>query len=169
MGKAAAENLYSGDVVAAVLAASGTTSLTMKQYEMMSAMDGTRTASGFQHAFRAVIAKSKELKARVDAGEAFEPVVPATKRGGTSTKTSPATPRKRMASADDDAEDTPSRKKATPRKSATPKKRAAPKKNASQSPINDCPSDEFEADAANFLEHAHDFIKHEKLWEDGYV
>jgi hypothetical protein len=73
--------MYSTDVVAAVLAASGTTSLTMKQYEMMSALDGTRTASSFQHAFRAVLAKSKELKARVEGGEVFEPVAPTLKRG----------------------------------------------------------------------------------------
>jgi hypothetical protein len=87
MGKAAVDanhdpsKMFSADVVAAVLLASGTTSLTMKQYEMMSALDGTRTASSFQHAFRAVLAKSKDLKARVEAGETFEPVQPALKRG----------------------------------------------------------------------------------------
>jgi hypothetical protein len=72
--------MFSADVVAAVLTASGTTSLSMKQYEMMSALDGTRTASSFQHAFRAVLAKSKELKGRVENGEVFEPVPPASKR-----------------------------------------------------------------------------------------
>jgi hypothetical protein len=86
MGKATADandptKMFSADVVAAVLMASGITSLSMKQYEMMSALDGTRTASGFQHAFRGVIAKSKDLKARVDAGEIFVPVPPTVKRG----------------------------------------------------------------------------------------
>jgi hypothetical protein len=76
-----ASKMYSADVVAACLMASGTTSLSIKQYEMMSALDGTRTASSFQHSFRAVLAKSKELKARVDGGEVFEPVQPVPKRG----------------------------------------------------------------------------------------
>jgi hypothetical protein len=85
MAKAAADNndpakMFSADVVAAVLMASGITSLSMKQYEMMSALDGTRTANGFQHAFRSVLAKSKELKARVESGEVFEPVPPSNKR-----------------------------------------------------------------------------------------
>jgi hypothetical protein len=73
--------MFSADVVAACLVASGTTSLTSAQYEMMSALDGTRTASSFHHAFRSVLAKSKELKSRVDNGEVFVPVPPATKRG----------------------------------------------------------------------------------------
>jgi hypothetical protein len=86
MGKVVADNndpskMFSADVVAAVLTASGTTSLSMRQYEIMSALDGTRTASSFQHAFRGVLAKSKELKARIEAGEKFEPVQPSNKRG----------------------------------------------------------------------------------------
>jgi hypothetical protein len=85
MGKIASDStdgtkMFSADVVAAVLMASGTISLSTKQYEMMSALDGTRTASGFQHAFRSVIGKAKDLKARVDAGETFEPVQPTKSR-----------------------------------------------------------------------------------------
>jgi hypothetical protein len=72
---------YSADVVAAVLMATGTTSLSMKHYEIMSSLDGVKTASAYQHDFRAVLAKAKELKTRVDNGEAFEPVTPSTKRG----------------------------------------------------------------------------------------
>lgn len=72
---------YSADVVAAVLMATGTTSLSMKHYELMSSLDGVKTASAFQHDFRAVLAKAKELKTRVDNGEIFEPVTPSTKRG----------------------------------------------------------------------------------------
>lgn len=73
--------MYSSDVVAAVLLATGTTSLTMKNYDIMSALDGVKTASAFQHDFRSVLAKAKELKARVDDGEVFTPVPPSTKRG----------------------------------------------------------------------------------------
>lgn len=71
--------MYSADVVAAVLCSTGTTSLSNKNYEMMSALDGKRTASAFQHDFRSVLAKAKELKARLDEGEGFEPVAPASK------------------------------------------------------------------------------------------
>lgn len=72
---------YSADVVAAVLMATGTTSLSMKHYEIISSLDGIKTASAFQHDFRAVLAKAKELKTRIDKGEVFEPVAPTTKRG----------------------------------------------------------------------------------------
>ncbi|KAF3046654.1 hypothetical protein E8E12_011438 [Didymella heteroderae] len=77
-----AEQMYSADVVAAVLMATGTTSLpaTMKHYEIMSSLDGVKTASAFQHDFRSVLAKAKQLKARVEKGAAFESVAPATKR-----------------------------------------------------------------------------------------
>lgn len=73
--------MYSADVVAAVLAATGTISLSMKHYELMSSLDGVKTASAFQHDFRAVLARSKELKARLDSGEAFQSVKPSYKRG----------------------------------------------------------------------------------------
>jgi hypothetical protein len=115
MAKAITDNndpskMFNVDVVAAVLMASGTTSLSMKQYEMMSALDGSRTASSFQHAFRAVLAKAKELKARVEDGETFEPVAPTPKRG----TASPATPKKRKNGSDGDT--TPAKKRATPKK-----------------------------------------------------
>ncbi|KAJ8107136.1 hypothetical protein OPT61_g9075 [Boeremia exigua] len=72
---------YSADVVAAVLYATGTTSLSMKNYELMSSLDGVKTASAFQHDFRAVIAKAKELKARVESGETFQSGQATNKRG----------------------------------------------------------------------------------------
>jgi hypothetical protein len=72
---------FSADVVAAVLFSTGTTTISKKNFEMMSALDGTKTASGFEHDFRSVIAKAKELKARVESGEEFEPVQPTKKRG----------------------------------------------------------------------------------------
>ncbi|KAJ4992085.1 hypothetical protein SVAN01_02406 [Stagonosporopsis vannaccii] len=79
--KAATGKTYSTDVMAAVLYVTGTTSLSMKHYEMMSSLDGTKTASAFQHDFRSVLAKAKELQARAKRGEKFEPVQPSTKRG----------------------------------------------------------------------------------------
>jgi hypothetical protein len=72
---------FSADVVAAVLFSTGTTTISKKSLEIMSALDGTKTASGFEHDFRSVIAKAKELKARVESGEEFEPVQPIKKRG----------------------------------------------------------------------------------------
>jgi len=76
-----ADKTYSADVVAAVLVATGTTSLSMKHYELMSSLDGVKTASAFQHDFRPILAKAKELKALVGNGEAFKPVASSTKRG----------------------------------------------------------------------------------------
>ena len=80
-GSDKAVKTYSADVVAALLVATGTTSLTMRNYELMSSMDGVKTASAFQHDFRAVISKAKDLKTRIDNGEAFEPVQSTAKRG----------------------------------------------------------------------------------------
>ena len=48
---------------------------------MMSALDGTRTASSFEHQFRTITAKAKELKARAEKGETFQAVTPVNKRG----------------------------------------------------------------------------------------
>ena len=82
--KAAADKsnkTYSADVVAALLVATGTTSLSMKNYELMSAIDGVKTASAFQHDFRAILSKAKDLKTRIDSGEEFETVQPTAKRG----------------------------------------------------------------------------------------
>ena len=76
-----ADKMYSADFVAAVSAATSATSLSMKHYELMSSMDGVKTASAFQHDFRAILAELKELKALVDSGETFKPVAPSTKRG----------------------------------------------------------------------------------------
>ena len=82
--KAAADKgdkMFSADVVAAVLCCTGTTSLSMKSYEMMSSLDGTKSAYGFQHDFRYVIVKAKELKARVESGEEFQAVPSSAKHG----------------------------------------------------------------------------------------
>jgi hypothetical protein len=67
------------DCVSVLLMALG--NITKQQLNMMSALDGTRTASSFEHQFRSIIAKTKDLKARVDGGEDFTPVPPGKKRG----------------------------------------------------------------------------------------
>lgn len=77
----AAGKVFSADVVAALLMSFNVTSIGMKQYELMSALDGTKTASAFQHDFRSVLAKARDLKARTDKGEAFTAVQPGKKRG----------------------------------------------------------------------------------------
>ncbi|KAH7076801.1 hypothetical protein BKA63DRAFT_290506 [Paraphoma chrysanthemicola] len=158
MAKGATNNndpskMYSADVVAAVLTASGTTSLSTRQYEFMSALDGTRTASSFQHAFRAVLARAKELKTRIDNGEVFEPVQPFPKRGGTSASTSPATPKKRKNASDEDG--TPSKKKATAK--------SRPKKTA------DLPTNDLGNNDDDLAQDMEEFIKHEQEWENAYA
>jgi hypothetical protein len=70
------------DCVSVLLMAIGNTTITKQQLNMMSALDGTRTASSFEHQFRSIIAKAKDLKARVDNGEDFTPVASDKKRGG---------------------------------------------------------------------------------------
>ena len=83
MAKAAATDakMVSADCVSILLMSLGSTTITKAQYNMMSALDGTRTASSFEHQFRSITAKTKELKARADDGETFEPVPPGPKRG----------------------------------------------------------------------------------------
>jgi len=78
---AATGKTFSEDTVSIILMALGTTSISTTQYEMMSAMDGQKTASAFQHQFRTVLKKAKDLKQRVDDGETFAAVTPSKKRG----------------------------------------------------------------------------------------
>jgi hypothetical protein len=126
-----AQKMVPADCISVLLMALGSTSISKAQYEMMSALDGTRTASSFEHQFRTITARAKELKARADQGEKFEPVAPAPKRGMCSCSrpflqpptdnvgggtASPATPRKRKGT---DGETSPAKKKATPKKKQT--------------------------------------------------
>lgn len=71
---AAGQKTISADVVSVLLMALGNTTITKDQLNMMSAIDGTRTASSFEHQFRSIIAKAKELKKRVEDGEVFTAV-----------------------------------------------------------------------------------------------
>ena len=61
-------------------------------YERMSALDGTRTASSFDHQFRKVKAKAKDIVAQDKTGEAVTPTPKA--RGGSKAST-PATGEKK--------------------------------------------------------------------------
>ncbi|KAG9188497.1 hypothetical protein G6011_02420 [Alternaria panax] len=147
--KTAAEKagkVFTADVVAAVLCSTGTTSLSNKNYEMMSALDGVKTASGYQHDFRSVLAKAKQLKVRLESGEAFQPVAPVNKRAGGQTIPTTPSKRKNASSGSDDA--TP------PKKKATPKSRGK----KSQTPL------ETMDDA--FPEDVEEFIKNEAKWEE---
>lgn len=78
---AGAQKMISVDCVSVLLMALNNTSITKEQLNLMSALDGTRTASSFEHQFRSITAKAKELKRRVDDGETFTPVAAATRRG----------------------------------------------------------------------------------------
>ncbi|KAF2035939.1 hypothetical protein EK21DRAFT_96530 [Setomelanomma holmii] len=108
-----AQKMIPADCVSVLLMALDKTTITKAQYEIMSALDGSRTASSFEHQFRTITAKAKELKSRVDNGEKFEAVRPANKRGGSTGTASPVTPRKRKNNGD--GEDTPTKKQATPK------------------------------------------------------
>ncbi|CAI6331508.1 unnamed protein product [Periconia digitata] len=88
--------MFSESTVAVLLMAMGTTSISSTQYEMMSALDGDKTASSFQHQFRTVLKKAKELKDRVDKGEKFAPVAAVAKRSAAAAQLTspPQTPKK---------------------------------------------------------------------------
>ncbi|CAA9964435.1 hypothetical protein PTMSG1_07794 [Pyrenophora teres f. maculata] len=166
----AGQKMYSADVVAAVLCSTGTTSLSKQNYEMMSALDGKKTATAFQHDFRAVIAKAKELKARLNEGEAFEPVAPSSQRKTKKQVDTPVTPKKRKPTSSD-TDSTPSKKK----KTVTPKNNSTPKTSIDND--NDDDIDKklpltAAAAAADDDEKlpfdAATFIKSEMEWEDNF-
>ncbi|KAF2647612.1 hypothetical protein K491DRAFT_763591 [Lophiostoma macrostomum CBS 122681] len=150
----AATKSFTGDIVAALLMASGTTTISMKQYELMSSLDGKKSASAFQHDFRCVLAKAKELKAQVDSGEEFKAVDGGTKKGpkrkADDTIDAPLTPPK-----------TPKKAKAAP-KPRTPAKKASAKKTMSPSPD----SSELQGGENAFEEAFETFIKAEREWDD---
>ncbi|OCL06855.1 hypothetical protein AOQ84DRAFT_249556, partial [Glonium stellatum] len=83
-GSKGGQKAFTTETVAVLLLAvkggNGTPSISKQQYEMMSALDGTRTADSFQHQLRAVTAKARELQARLDDGEKFEAVKATKKR-----------------------------------------------------------------------------------------
>lgn len=62
--KVEADKTFSEDTVALILAVSGA-SLGMKEYEMMAKLGGGRTAGGYQHHFRSVKARARELAEQI--------------------------------------------------------------------------------------------------------
>ncbi|KAF5844260.1 hypothetical protein GGP41_002837 [Bipolaris sorokiniana] len=151
-----ADKMFSADVVAAVLCSTGINSLSMKNYEMMSSLDGKKSAYGFQHDFRSVIAKAKELRARVEGGEEFEPVASSAKRGPT---TPVSTPSKRKNAEVSDADKTPSK--------LPSKKRATQVKEKSAMEGQDKQESNAVKDFKNcFPEDIDTFIKGEAAWEE---
>ncbi|KAF9699688.1 hypothetical protein EKO04_002343 [Ascochyta lentis] len=149
---AGGQKAISADSVSVLLMALGCTGISKAQLEMMSALDGTRTASSFEHQFRSIMAKARELKKRVEDGEKFTPVQPGTKRGGTAT---PASSKKRKG---DDADDTPTKK---PKAAAKPRgKKAQAQTEHPQTP---------QADDDDLPDDMEDFIKSEKQWEDEHI
>lgn len=73
--KAALPSTFSLDEVAVLLAfIAEKPSIPSKAYAAMSALDGNRTESSYQHTFRAVLARARELRADLDAGRDFSPV-----------------------------------------------------------------------------------------------
>ncbi|PVI03691.1 hypothetical protein DM02DRAFT_669581 [Periconia macrospinosa] len=102
MAKAATDTtkMFTENTVAVLLMALGSVSISTSQYDLMSALDGEKTASSFQHQFRSVVKKAKDLKTRVDNGEKFTPVAPSGKRSATTAfgnnniATPPATPKR---------------------------------------------------------------------------
>ncbi|USP76913.1 hypothetical protein yc1106_04187 [Curvularia clavata] len=148
------EKMFSADVVAAVLYCTGTTSLSMKNYEMMSSLDGKKSAYGFQHDFRLVLAKAKELKARVEGGEDFKPV-PSSRRD--------TAKKGKRAMSGSDVDETPSKKKTKSKEEVkpvpAPKLVPSPSKGilSAQGILESVPAD---ADA---------FMKGEEQWEEEYA
>ncbi|XP_014555269.1 hypothetical protein COCVIDRAFT_102737 [Bipolaris victoriae FI3] len=154
-----ADKMFSADVVAAVLYSTGTTSLSMKNYEMMSSLDGKKSAYSFQHDFRSVIAKAKELKARVESGEEFAPVASSAKRGPT---TPVSTPSKRKSAEVSDADKTPSKTPSKKRSTLVEEEAAAEGQDKQEAGavkgFKDCVPEDFDA-----------FIKGEAAWEEKYA
>ncbi|KAF2626831.1 hypothetical protein BU25DRAFT_342913 [Macroventuria anomochaeta] len=130
------------DCVSILLMALGCTSIFKEQLNMMSALDGTRTASSFKHQFRSIFAKAKELKKRVDEGENFTPVQPGQKRGTTTS----ATRKKRKGDNDDD----------------TPSKKA-------QAQVEAPPTLQVDDDEVDLPADMADFIKSETQWEEQFI
>lgn len=74
------KKMMPADCFSAFMALSGLTSVTKAQLELMSHLDGVRTVDSYQHLFRSVVTKAKELRKRIDDGEAFEPVPSGSKK-----------------------------------------------------------------------------------------
>jgi hypothetical protein len=150
MGKATADasagKMFSENTVAVLLMSMGSTSITVSQYEMMSALDGEKTASSFQHQFRSVVKKAKELKSQLDDGGNLKPVPPSAKKRGKCRVAGCTTclniaysylPCIGANALDDDQTPTPKKAKTTPKPKPRAKKAKATDESPFQSPNND--------------------------------
>ena len=73
---------WTSEEVAQIFAAMDITNITSAQLARLSAINGTRTVSSFEHQFRPVFRQVKEIKAGIENGEiSLEPVQAGTKRG----------------------------------------------------------------------------------------
>ncbi|GAM90937.1 hypothetical protein ANO11243_089840 [Dothideomycetidae sp. 11243] len=90
---------FSFETVAVLCSAllSSNMTISSKQYELMSALDGTRTACAYQHQFRSVLKRAKELKAETEGGKKITPVEgkPKGKGAGKTATERDAKPKKR--------------------------------------------------------------------------
>lgn len=69
---------FSAEVVASIIAASGVV-IGNKQYAIMAQLDPSKTASGWDHAFRSVKQRAKEITTMMENGELADRSTPAKK------------------------------------------------------------------------------------------
>lgn len=89
------DQTFSFDIVACLLAAmadSGTV-VGAKQYALMAKIDGSKTASGYEHMFRAAKNRAKEINQQITKGEVDVGTPSGKAKGG--SKSTPASGRKR--------------------------------------------------------------------------
>lgn len=91
------ESTFSFEVVSCLVAAlneSGTT-LSMKHYKLMAQVDKARSAGGYDHLFRAVKTRAREIRGLLASGE-LDAAAPTPKKAGNTKKgATPAAGRKR--------------------------------------------------------------------------
>lgn len=93
------EQTFSFEIISCLLAALSESGAVVgsKHYSLMAQIDGTRTQSGYEHMFRAVKARAREIKEQIDKGElgtqkdASTPKGPKTKTSKTATPASGVT------------------------------------------------------------------------------
>ncbi|KAJ4372113.1 hypothetical protein N0V83_003886 [Neocucurbitaria cava] len=172
MAKATADTgkgvkMFSADIIAALLASTDRVRISKETYELMSAVDGTKTVDSLQHNFREVLAQAKDLKKRMVEGEVFVPVQPK-KKGMLDDTATPTPSKKRKTPGDSDEDDTPSKKKTTPVKKQTSVKKNAP---TSRGKKADIAFEEPTSDLGDelFPQDVNDFLKMEQVWEQEFA
>lgn len=85
---------FSGEVLATILAASNTI-IGGKHYEVMAKLDSSKTASSWEHTFRPIKARAKEITTMMEKGELGGTATPAKKSATEKAAKTPATSAKR--------------------------------------------------------------------------